>query len=218
MKRRDLLTSVLVAGLATPVMGDPKTGKDENEEHGGGHGHSDDDGRLKNVTVSFGHWLPTPDYPADPAELNTANPQPIDRFPPNDPNPRRLNGHALTPSRVRIQVGDTVSFVISGFHLLLIYGPGTKPEDIDRTDLVPGSVPPLINDPDHRLYRGLDPRALPGFPPAPPPLFNNQDRVEVVGFNTKGRYLVMCGVLPHFFDAATGDFIMFGYVDVRDDD
>jgi hypothetical protein len=28
----------------------------------------------------------------------------------------------------------------------------------------------------------------------------------------------MCGVLPHFFDAATGNFIMFGYVDVREDD
>jgi hypothetical protein len=26
---------------------------------------------------------------------------------------------------------------------------------------------------------------------------------------------VMCGVLPHFFDAPTGTFVMFGYVDVQ---
>jgi plastocyanin len=129
-----------------------------------------------------------------------------------------LNGHRLTPSTVRIRVGDTVSFIIAGFHNLLVYGPGTQPDDIDKTNLVPGSVPLLINDPNHRLYRGLDPRALPGFPPAPPPLFNNQDRVEVVGFNTAGKYLVICGVLPHFFDAATNSFVMFGFVDVRERD
>ena len=71
---------------------------------------------------------------------------------------------------------------------------------------MPGSVPPLIDDPDNRLYRGLDRGPQP------------QDRVEVVGFNTKGKYLAMCGVLPHFYDAATGDFIMYGFVDVRDSD
>ncbi len=70
------------------------------------------------------------------------------------------------------------------------------------------TFPPLINDPNERVYRGLDPRGMPTV----------QDRVEVVGFNTKGKYLVMCGVLPHFFDAATQDFVMFGYVDVKDDD
>src|SRR6185295_11531488 len=151
--------------------------------------------------------------------------QPIDRFvlPPNtDPNPRRLNGHALTPRTTRIRVGDTVTFAISGFHNVLIYGPGTEPEDIDRTNLVPGSAPPLINDPNNRLYRGLDPRALPGLPPVVPPAFQNQDRVEVVGFNTKGRYLAICGVLPHFFEAATATtparFVMFGFIEVRDRD
>ena len=208
MKRRDFVTSVLVGGLATPVIGDQQSSSTNKEdEHGEGHGHGDHDERFANATVSFGHWLPTPDYPADPAELNTANPQPIDRFAPNDPFPRRLNGHRVTPNPIRIHVGDTVSFIIAGFHNLLIYGPGTKPEDIDRTNLVPGSAPPLINDPNRRLYRGLDPRTQ-----------AEQDRVEVVGFNTKGRYLVICGVLPHFFDAATGQFVMFGYVDVREDD
>ena len=206
MKRRDFVSSVLVGGLAVPVLGDQPNGKGREDQHAG-HGHGDDDDRLNNATVSFGHWLPTPDYPADPAELNTASPQPIDRFAPNDPFPRRLNGHRLIPSPARIRVGGAVNFIVAGFHLVLVYGPGTHPADIDKTNLVPGSAPPLINDPNRRLYRGLDPRTQP-----------EQDRVEVVGFNTKGRYLAICGVLPHFFDATTGDFIMFGYIDVVDDD
>lgn len=212
MKRRDFvtMTSALVGGLATPVIGDQRSSNSREEEHGGGHDHGHNV-RATNHSVSFGHWLPTPDYPADPAELNTANPQPIDRFAPNDPNPRFLNGHFLIPNTVRIRVGDTVSFMISGFHNLVIYGPGTEPEDIDRTNLIlstpPPPFPPLINDPRNRLYRGLDPRTQ-----------ASQDRVEVVGFNTRGRYLVICAVLPHFFNAATGQFIMFGHVHVRDDD
>ena len=151
--------------------------------------------------------------------VGIAPPATIDRFgfgPNPDPNPRALNGHALTPTKVRVRVGDTVSFIISGFHNLLIYGPGTKPEDIDRTDLIlspPMTFPPLINDPENRVYRGLDPRPL--------ATAGTQDRVEVVGFNAKGRYLVMCGVLPHFFEMPVGqpgEFVMFGYVYVRDDD
>ena len=211
MKRRDFVTSVLVGGLAFPVSGDQQRGqeKGKDEEHGGGNGHGGRHERLNNATVSFGHWLPTPDYPADPLEVNTANPQPIDRFAPNDPNPRRLNGHFLIPNTVRIRVGGTVSFIVAGFHNVLIYGPGTEPDDIDRTNLVPGSAPPLINDPNNRLYRGLDPRT------------QTQDRVEVVGFNTRGKYLVICGVLPHFYEAATANttarFVMFGWVDVRRD-
>jgi plastocyanin len=195
MKRRDLLTSVLVAGLATPVIGDQKTGKVENEGHGGHGNNNDDDGRKhKNVVVSFGHWRPVPGV------------TPIDRFAPNDPNPRTLNGHELIPKTVRIHVGDTVNFIIAGFHNPQVFGPGTQPSDIDRTNIVPGSAPPLINDPRNRVFRGLDPRTQP------------QDRVEVVGFTMPGTYLVICGVLPHFFEAATGNFVMFGFVEVRDND
>lgn len=200
MKRRDFVTSVFVAGLAVPISGDQNTskGKDDHDGHGG-HGHHDDDGRLKNHTVSFGHWNPT-------AVL------PVDRFA-ADPNPRTQNGHALIPSPVKVEVGDTVSFIISGFHLLLIYGPGVQPADINRTLLLtspPMTFPPLINDPAHRVYRGLDPRTL-GTPAG-----SVQDRVESVGFNSPGRFLVICGVLPHFFDGTTNEFVMFGYVDVDD--
>lgn len=210
MKRRDFVTSVMVGGLATPVIGhQQKSGSGEKQEEGHGHGHGGKDERSTNHTVSFGFWNPTP----GPNTPMVPNPLAIDRFA-ADPSPRALNGHALTPNKVRVRVGDTVSFIISGFHNLLIYGPGTKPEDIDRTKLLlspPMTFPPLINDPTDRVFRGLDPRSL-----APV-----QDRVEVVGFNTKGRYLVMCGVLPHFFEMPVGqpgEFVMFGYVYVRDDD
>jgi hypothetical protein len=80
-----------------------------------------------------------------------------------------------------------------------------RPHQSDR--VATGNVPPLINDSNHRVYRGNDPRANPSV----------QDRVENVAFNDAGRFLVMCGVLPHFFDNASGEFVMFGFVDVNGD-
>jgi hypothetical protein len=195
MKRRDVLTSVFVAGLSVPIIGDQMRGKDEDEGHGR-HEHGDHDDRLRNVAVSFGHWNPV------------AGVRPFDRFT-GDPNDRTMNGHQIIPNPVRIRVGDTVSFIISGFHNPQIFGPGTQPTDIDKSNvLVAAPFPPIINDSHNRLFRGLDPRTLGAV----------QDRVEVVGFNTAGRFLVICGVLPHFFDVTTGNFIMFGFIDVRDQD
>ena len=211
MQRRDFVTSVLVGGIMTPVIGDrvaadnDQRGEQDEHHHGGKK-----DERNTNYTVSFGHWLPTPT--SSPTQTSS----PIDRFvdePTDDPNPRFLNGHDLLPKNLRIRVGDTVTFAISGFHLLLIYR-RTRPEDIDRTRLIispPMTFPPLIDDPNNLLYRGLDPRP---FATAVPPV---QDRIEVVGFNTRGRYLVICGVLPHFFDTATQEFVMIGYINVVDD-
>ena len=195
--RRHLLQAaaaggVTAVGLGT-VLGAGGTKPGEGGEHAGHQDQGDHD-RRNNHTVSFGNWSPS-----------TASP--IDRMT-GDPNPRTRNGHFLIPSPVRVHAGDTVSFIISGFHNLLVYGPDTQPSDIDRTNLIvspPGTFPPLINDPNHRVYRGNDPRATSTV----------QDRVEVVAFNEQGRYLVMCGVLPHFFDAASGDFVMFGYVEVN---
>src|SRR4030095_3070924 len=201
MQLRHFVTSVLVGGIMTPVIGDhvaaDNNQQEDHEEHHHGGKHDD---RSTNFTVSFGHWNPT--LTREP----TPTTQPIDRFA-ADPNPRALNGHEILPNDFRIRVGDTVTFAISGFHLLLIYR-RRRPEDIDRTNLIlsdPGTFPPLINAQTNRLCRALDPRT------------QSQDRVEVVGFNTTGRYLVMCGVLPHFFDAATQEFVMIGYIDVRND-
>jgi hypothetical protein len=204
MERRDFVTSVLVGGLMTPVIGDRVAAdndqREEQDEHHHGGKH---DEKSTNFTVSFGHWSPTP------TNSPTQTESPIDRLS-EDPlvqNPRFLNGHEILPNNLRIRVGDTVTFAISGFHLLMIYR-RTRPEDIDRTRLIispPMTFPPLMDDPTNRLYRGLDPRSQP------------QDRIEVVGFNTRGRYLVACGVLPHFFDAVTQEFVMVGYFKVLDD-
>jgi plastocyanin len=192
MKRRDFVTSVLVAGAAVPVIGDAGTRSAKQGEHSG-HGSQGPKDKSQNHQVSFGHWEPTVAAP-------------LDRMA-GDPNPRTRNGHFMTPSPIKVRVGDTVTFAISGFHNLMVYGPGTQPADIDRTLLLfspPGTFPPLIDDPNTRVYRGLDPRTIPA----------SQDRVEAVAFNDAGRYLVICGVLPHFFEA--GEFVMFGYVDVKD--
>lgn len=143
----------------------------------------DDDDVKKNATVSFGSWMTTP---------------PLDRFP--NLSPPAANHHELIPQIAKIKAGGTVNFIISGLHLVLVYDDGTQPSDIDTSLLIlpPPAGPPLINDPNRRIYRGLDPRAL-----AP-----TVDRVEVVHFANPGKYLVMCGVLPHFQQG------MFGFVKV----
>jgi plastocyanin len=108
------------------------------------------------------------------------------------------NHHALTPQIAKIKAGGTVNFIIGGFHHVLVYDDGTQPDDIDTTITIPptNGGPPLIADPDGRIYRGLDPSLFP------------TDRVEVVQFSEPGTYLVLCGVAPHFADG------MFGFVRV----
>ena len=157
-------------------------------------------GPLATATVTFGQWDLT---------------EPLDRFP--NASPRLVNNHQLIPKEVTIKAGGSVSFIISGFHHILVYGNKTKPSDIDISLTIPTTVqpgPPLIDDPTNRIYRGLDPSVLPVLPGGAAPAMPMQDRVEVVRFAEPGRYLVLCGVLPHFFDEATGQFVMYGYVRV----
>ena len=69
--------------------------------------------------------------------------------------------------------------------------------------------PPLVNYTTDLVYRGLDPRVL-NYVPLPPATPNLVvDRVEAVNFKEPGRYLVVCGVRPHF------DTSMHGYVNVK---
>jgi plastocyanin len=139
----------------------------------------DDNGTPQNATVSFGAWM-----------------TPLDRFTNPPPSPIG-NHHELIPKTVRIKAGGAVNFIISGLHNVIVYDDGTKPEDIDISLLTP-PAPPLIDDPDRRIYRGPDPRLL----------LPTLDRVEVVHFANPGKYLVICGVLPHFNQG------MFGFVRV----
>lgn len=140
------------------------------------------DGPLSNATVSFGAWM-----------------TPLDRHP-NVPPPPPTNHHELIPQVAKIKAGGAVNFIISGLHQVIVYDDGTQPSDIDTSLLLlpPPAGPPLIDDPDGRLYRGPDPRVL----------LPNLDRVEVVHFAKPGTYLVICGVLPHFQQG------MFGFVTV----
>lgn len=93
------------------------------------------------------------------------------------------------------------SFLIAGLHNPQVYGDGTQPGDIDATLTTPTTGTPagvpIINDPQNRLYRGLDPSLLP------------RDRVELVHFPNPGHYLVICGVQGHFVNDQ-----MFGFVKV----
>ena len=144
-------------------------------------------GPLANATVSFGQWQTSP---------------PLDRFP--NASPADRNQHELLPNEVRIRKGGAINFVISGFHQVAVYGPGTQPAAINVNDTVPSTGTPagvpLINDPTNRVYRGLDPSLQP------------RDRVEVVTFAQPGRYLVICAVRPHFVDDG-----MYGFVTVLSD-
>jgi len=179
--RRDLLK---VAGAGTLAAGFGFTAKTKagTETHAkSGHQHSPLSGPLASATVSFGLW------PTDP---------PLKRFP-NVNAPDIPNQHVLIPNEPTIKAGGSVNFIIAGFHLVLVYDDGTQKSDINPSLLVPmHGGPPLIDDPNNRIYMGLDPLLLP------------QDRVEVVHFAKPGRYFVVCGVLPHFNDN------MFGFVRV----
>jgi plastocyanin len=148
--------------------------------------------------VSFGAWpVGTVEDPLDRMDTPLA--------------PMAPNVHALLPQTVTIKQGGAVNFVLAGFHQVVVYAPGKKPDDVATSVLLPIPGAPvtvgLIDDPVQRIYRGLDPRALSPAPPAEPNLLS-QDRVEVVGFSTRGTYLVICAVNVHFADG------MFGWVRV----
>jgi hypothetical protein len=202
--RRNVLKVAGTAGVAAglgvlikPESGGPVSEALAAEDHR--HGGKPLAGPLSNATVTFGSWMTDP---------------PFDRFAPADPNLFTRNHHQLTPNEVKIEEGGTVNFIIGGFHLILIYDDGTQPEQINRTLLInEPPFPPLINDPNNRIYRGLDPRTMPPYVGASPGAFV-QDRVETVQFAERGRYLVICGVLPHFFNGTTMQFEMFGFVRV----
>ena len=182
--RRNLLKGTAVAGIAAALGVTIKPETLAAEADSQKHQHSTINGPLANATVSFGAW---------PA----AEPPPggLDRFA-GTGAPTLPNVHQLIPHEVKIKAGGSVNFIISGFHNVIVYDDGTQPDDINTTLLIDGL---LINDPNRRIYRGLDPGL---------PALALQESTEVVQFPKPGTYLVICGVLPHFNDG------MFGFVRV----
>ena len=155
--------------------------------------------------MSFGQW------DADPG--NALDRQPIGN---NDEN-RLRNIHLMLPFEADVDAGGAVTFIISGLHQILIYGPGIELETVQAAALeatdIQGPPATLVNYDVGRVYRGPDPRVLQYAPLAvQPPLTNGNpvlDRVEAVNFKEPGRYLVVCGERPHFNEG------MHGYVNVK---
>jgi plastocyanin len=176
--RRNLLKATAAAGVFA-AFGFPIKAETRDAEKKS-HQHQPIAGPLANATVSFGAW------PTDPA---------LDRFP-NLGAPVKPNQHQLIPHEATIKAGGSVNFIIAGFHHVLVYDDGTQPTDINAA-LANPAFPALIDDPNNRIYRGLDPRLFP------------QDRVEVVHFSKPGTYLVICGFRLHFVNDQ-----MFGFVKV----
>ena len=146
MKRRNFVASVLASSVAAPalLMADQ-------------HDHDEISGPQAHETVAFGQWKTDP---------------PLNRF--NVATPNSANNHHQQPFEVQIKQGGSVTFAISGFHILAVYGPGTDVDDIGlgstlAIPLAPPGFPPVINDPVNRVYWGVNPFSLipPPVPPSP---------------------------------------------------
>ena len=222
MKRREFfekasMGSAALVTLAAQGRGQGASKENENAQHN----HGPISGPLATAVVSFGAWVSAD--PNNPANVFNRRPNLVATA------GLPINVHALIPNEVKIKAGGTVNYIIAGFHLVMVYGNGKLPEQVNKALTVlpqdplnpQGTLPapPLINDLEDLVYRGIDPSVLPFLggppqprqvPPGPPGTFqpNLQDRIEVVHFPNPGRYLVICGVLPHFNDG------MYGFVEV----
>ena len=131
---------------------------------------------ISSVTVAFG------------AGLNTAQPG-------NSAN------HHILPREIALRSSGVVTFVVAGFHQIIVFGQGVvhgqitvPPTGVFIFDPAPPSSLPVH-------YKGL--RTAGG----PPPGINStsnpsnaQNRVESVSFAEAGDYLVICNVRTHFID------------------
>ena len=191
--RRSIAWKICLA-LVLPVMLLPVRARADHDGHDGHDGGDRDD--PKTVTVNFGIGLNT-------AALGEPN-------------------HHVLPRVIEIEKGGIVNFVVSGFHQIFVYNPGTTPDDVlaHTPPFGPPAIPVtpanlFINygipvDPAAPLlyYVGINPGgftpspplppANPATPPAAPLLSNTFNRVESVAFTTKGRFLVICNINPHF--------------------
>ena len=174
------------------------------------------DGPLANATVSFGQWESDP---------------PLDRLL-GDPAMGVGNNHEMIPQIATIKEGGSVSFIISGGHVVAVYDDGTQPGDIDTSVTEPGGNCPgtaggVINDPIDRIYRGPCFSTSSGITSTSTSTstggitttttttttITRRDGVEVVQFSKPGTYLVICARKNHFAPPA-GGFEMFGFVKV----
>ena len=132
--------------------------------------------------------------------------------------------HVVIPNKIDTKLNGVVHFLVAGFHQVVVYKPGTRPEDI----VIPDGAPLFINDTTNdQYYLGIPPGGGPlGTAGTIVPFSNSQNRLESVSFpalegrdrNTgallsdnaeKGTYLVICNVRQHFLDG------MYAFVKVH---
>jgi hypothetical protein len=111
------------------------------------------------------------------------------------------------PPEIKVRQDGVVHFLVSGFHMVVVYKPGTEPEDI-----IPGSgtfiLDPTKTPPKEVFYFGINPQGGPLGTPATTNPLNGSNRPESVSFSEPGTYLVICNVRQHFLNG------MFGFVKV----
>jgi len=121
----------------------------------------------------------------------------LNTLPPVEPG---APNNQILPSVIRVRQDGVVHFLMSGFHMVTVYDPGTKLSDI----VVPMSGT-FINDPTTTpptdvFYFGINPQGGPLNTPATTNPFNGSNREEAVFFSEPGTYLVICNVRQHFLD------------------
>lgn len=198
--RRNLLKAAAVGGATAAGLGAIVAGSSSAAAQQPGHGdeHAHDNrplsGKRALAVVSFGQW--------EVDQLDTRGP--VDR---TTVVPNNRNVHKLLPFEVEIDQGGAVSFIISGFHQILIYEGReladvqaaweAAPDTPENPKMLPPIPPGLVNYSPDRVFRGVSPATV------------GPDRVESVNFLHAGRYLVVCGVVPHFREG------MHGFVNVK---
>jgi plastocyanin len=125
--------------------------------------------------------------PGTGALMVFGNPDAGTPYPPGQHDASFHGKDRVIPGTVVIDAGQGVMFGVYASHRVAIYKDGVRPEDITANN--PG---PFVLDPNNRLAL----QASPGNP--------------VFYFHKPGRYLVICAVKTHFFNAN-----MYGWVIVR---
>src|SRR5688572_24465565 len=126
----------------------------------------------------------------------------------NTAQPGNAVNHVILPDDIHVKAGGVVHFLVAGLHQVVVYNPGTTPEDI----VIPPENPFFINDPTtpttNQFYLGIVPAGGPPGTPATINPSNAMNRLESVTIGDPGTYLVICNVRQHFQDG------MFAFVRV----
>src|SRR5262245_56754488 len=59
----------------------------------------------------------------------------------NTAQPGNVVNHVILPDEITVKEGGGVHFLVAGFHQVVVYNPGTAPDDI----VVPAPPPPATN-------------------------------------------------------------------------